>query len=76
MIVYNSLARPYTGMVRVPVIKEGISVTDPDGNTVPVQVMMMCYCGNASLLFSFRLFLIFPSIMTRFQCLLAQTLLL
>ena len=76
MIIYNSLARPYTGMVRVPVIKEGISVTDPDGNTVTVQVMMMCYCGNASLLFSFRLFLIFPSIMTRFQYLLAQTLLL
>ena len=39
MIIYNSLARPYTGMVRVPVIKEGISVTDPDGNTVTVQVI-------------------------------------
>ena len=39
MIVYNSLGRPYTGMVRVPVIKEGISVTDPDGNTIPVQVI-------------------------------------
>lgn len=38
MIVYNSLGRPYTGMIRVPVITESISITDPDGNSVPVQV--------------------------------------
>ena len=40
MVVYNSLARPYTGIVRIPVIKEDISVTDPYNNTMPVQVIM------------------------------------
>ena len=40
MVVYNSLARPYTGIVRIPVIKEDISVTDPNNNTVAVQVLM------------------------------------
>uniref|UniRef100_A0A1X7VJH7 Alpha-mannosidase n=1 Tax=Amphimedon queenslandica TaxID=400682 RepID=A0A1X7VJH7_AMPQE len=39
MVVYNSLARPYTGMVRIPVIKEDVSVTDPNNNKIPVQVM-------------------------------------
>ena len=39
MVVYNSLGRSYTGMVHIPIIKDTISVTDPDGTTVPVQVM-------------------------------------
>ena len=38
MVVYNSLARPYTGIVRIPVIKEDISVTDPNNNKMHVQV--------------------------------------
>ncbi|XP_019848841.1 PREDICTED: lysosomal alpha-mannosidase-like [Amphimedon queenslandica] len=39
MVVYNSLARPYTGMVRIPVIKEDVSVTDPNNNTVAIQIV-------------------------------------
>ena len=38
MVVYNSLARPYTGMVRLPIIKDNLSVTDPNGDQVTVQV--------------------------------------
>ena len=40
MVVYNSLGRPYTGMIHIPIVKESISVTDPDGIAVPVQVLM------------------------------------
>uniref|UniRef100_A0A1X7VI80 alpha-mannosidase n=1 Tax=Amphimedon queenslandica TaxID=400682 RepID=A0A1X7VI80_AMPQE len=39
MVVYNSLARPYTGVVRLPIIKDTLSVTDPDGNAVTVQIV-------------------------------------
>ena len=43
MVVYNSLARPYTGAVRLPIIKDNLSVTDPDGSPVTVQVQTyMC----------------------------------
>ena len=42
MVVYNSLGRPYTGMVHIPIIKESISVTDSEGTNVPVQVLMNC----------------------------------
>ena len=40
MVVYNSLARPYTGIIHIPVIKGDVSVTDPNNNTIPVQVIM------------------------------------
>ena len=38
MVIYNSLARQWTGMVRVPIIKETVNITDPDGKSIPVQV--------------------------------------
>uniref|UniRef100_A0A1X7U3R1 Alpha-mannosidase n=1 Tax=Amphimedon queenslandica TaxID=400682 RepID=A0A1X7U3R1_AMPQE len=57
MVVYNSLGRPYTGMVHIPIMKESILVTDPDDIAVPVQVvpisnvtksMSLVVTGNAS----------------------------
>uniref|UniRef100_A0A1X7VKL5 Alpha-mannosidase n=1 Tax=Amphimedon queenslandica TaxID=400682 RepID=A0A1X7VKL5_AMPQE len=39
MVVYNSLGRPYTGVVHIPIIKRNIIVTSPDGSAVPVQVV-------------------------------------
>ena len=43
MVVYNSLGRPYTGVVHIPIIKERISVTGPNGTPVPVQVSMSAF---------------------------------
>ena len=57
MVVYNSLGRPYTGMVHIPIMKESILVTNPDGIAVPVQVLMSRFIGFL-LLFFYRLFLL------------------
>ena len=53
LVVYNSLARNWSGVLRVPINTTLVTVTGPTGTTIPTQVQclanLLCVCSQASL---------------------------